>query len=220
MPNGQISVVASPTRSRRREATRQRLLDAARDVFAERGVIGASVEDICERAGFTRGAFYSNFTDKDAVVEALIEREHGRLVDDLDANFASFDPMALTGPDPVAALTAVVDRVLGSVPVDWHLSLVQTEMEIHAIRAPGGSSAFRAADDRFRARIAAFITDAMTRHGRVLLVDPGVLTDAAIGIMERSVRRSLLSGDGSDPDRMARAVLPILFLAASRPVGP
>lgn len=46
-----------PRRSPRREATRQRILDAAREVFAERGVIGGTVEDICERAGFTRGAF-------------------------------------------------------------------------------------------------------------------------------------------------------------------
>ena len=37
---------------------------AARTVFAERGIPGASVEEICEAAGFTRGAFYSNFPDK------------------------------------------------------------------------------------------------------------------------------------------------------------
>ena len=47
----------------RRAATRERLIDAAIDVFAEKGVLGASVEEICEDAGFTRGAFYSNFDD-------------------------------------------------------------------------------------------------------------------------------------------------------------
>ena len=46
------------TPKRRRSATRARLLEGALDVFAERGFNGASVEDICERAGFTRGAFY------------------------------------------------------------------------------------------------------------------------------------------------------------------
>ena len=45
---------------------------AATSVFADRGIIGASVEEICEAAGFTRGAFYSNFADKDALVLALI----------------------------------------------------------------------------------------------------------------------------------------------------
>src|SRR5918995_5988854 len=51
--------------SRRREATRQKLLDAAAQVFAEVGLDAASVEAVCERAGFTRGAFYSNFETKD-----------------------------------------------------------------------------------------------------------------------------------------------------------
>jgi AcrR family transcriptional regulator len=52
----------------RRAHTRDRLLAAAASVFAERGIIGASVEEICEAAGFTRGAFYSNFSDKDELV--------------------------------------------------------------------------------------------------------------------------------------------------------
>jgi len=47
--------------TRSRENTRARLLEAAAQVFAEAGLDGASVEAVCERAGFTRGAFYSNF---------------------------------------------------------------------------------------------------------------------------------------------------------------
>ena len=47
---------------------------AAVAVFAERGRDRLSVEEICEAAGFTRGAFYSNFADKDALVLALIEQ--------------------------------------------------------------------------------------------------------------------------------------------------
>lgn len=58
--------------SRRREQTRARLLDAAYEVFGEVGMDAASVELICERAGFTRGAFYSNFDSKDELFLALI----------------------------------------------------------------------------------------------------------------------------------------------------
>ena len=58
----------------RRAQTQERLMAAAGRVFAERGIIGASVEEICEAAGFTRGAFYSNFADKDALVLALIRQ--------------------------------------------------------------------------------------------------------------------------------------------------
>src|ERR671911_502604 len=60
--------------SRRREATRQKLLDAAAQVFAEVGLDAASVETICERAGFTRGAFYSNFESKDELFLEMLAR--------------------------------------------------------------------------------------------------------------------------------------------------
>src|SRR6478736_5864214 len=71
------SAVTSP----RREATRQKLLDAAALVYAEVGVDAASVEAICERAGFTRGAFYSNFETKDELMLALTERVAGEKID-------------------------------------------------------------------------------------------------------------------------------------------
>ena len=59
----------------RRAATRDRLVEAALGVFAEKGVLGASVEEICEAAGFTRGAFYSNFASKDELCVAALQRQ-------------------------------------------------------------------------------------------------------------------------------------------------
>ncbi|ALL79567.1 hypothetical protein AD006_30645 (plasmid) [Pseudonocardia sp. EC080610-09] len=52
--------------------TRSRLLAAAAEVFAEAGLAGASVERIIERAGYTRGAFYGHFGDKNALVVAFL----------------------------------------------------------------------------------------------------------------------------------------------------
>src|SRR5213592_1312033 len=49
------------TRAQQREQTREALLDAAARVFVERGFLGSSVEAISTEAGFSRGAFYSNF---------------------------------------------------------------------------------------------------------------------------------------------------------------
>ncbi|PJI52936.1 hypothetical protein CTI14_35415, partial [Methylobacterium radiotolerans] len=57
--------------TRSRENTKARLLEAAAQVFAEAGLDGASVEAVCERAGFTRGAFYSNFDSKDELFLTL-----------------------------------------------------------------------------------------------------------------------------------------------------
>ena len=205
-------------RSPRREATRQRILDAAREVFAERGVIGGSVEDICERAGFTRGAFYSNFNDKDDVLDALVEREHASLLAHLDASFVEVDREVEEAESLVAVLSGIVDRILRSIPVDRQLSLIQTELEIFAIRRPDHARRFLETNNRFRERIGALIDEAMRRYGRELLVDPSVITDAIVAIAERSVRRALLAGGDADPDAMASAVLPGLLLALSRPV--
>jgi AcrR family transcriptional regulator len=213
-----VSHASEMPRSARRDATRERVLDAARDVFAERGVIGATVEEICDRAGFTRGAFYSNFGDKADVLEALIEREHAQLLAHLDANLALVESAGrAAGPDGSIDLSAVVERILASVPEDRELSLVQTELEIHAIREPATSASFREAESRFRARLAGFVERGMTLHGRELLADPADVADAAVAIVARSVRRALLAGAGADPDAMARAVLPLLLLGASRP---
>jgi AcrR family transcriptional regulator len=61
------------TRAEKRAATRQALLEAAAVVFARRGLVGASVEEITEQAGFSRGAFYSNFASKEELFLTLIE---------------------------------------------------------------------------------------------------------------------------------------------------
>ena len=73
-----MAATPRPTRAERQAQTRAALLDAAAELFVERGLQGASVEAIAERAGFTRGAFYSNFATKEEVfTELLQERVYG-----------------------------------------------------------------------------------------------------------------------------------------------
>lgn len=66
------------SRAERKEMTRELLLDAAIEVFARKGYHGASLDDVAEAAGFTKGAVYSNFTRKSDLFRALLEREKGR----------------------------------------------------------------------------------------------------------------------------------------------
>jgi len=64
----------SRTRTRpTRDDTRDKLFEAAARVFEEQGIGGASIEAIALAAGFTRGAFYSNFASKDELIIAMIE---------------------------------------------------------------------------------------------------------------------------------------------------
>jgi AcrR family transcriptional regulator len=59
-------------RERKKLQTRRALLNAAKSLFAERGIWATRVEDITERADVAKGAFYSHFRSKDAVVVELV----------------------------------------------------------------------------------------------------------------------------------------------------
>lgn len=65
--------MSRPAKQRRSERTRWALLDAARELFSERGFAGASLEDIAERAGVTRGPLYHYFDDKEDLFRAVYE---------------------------------------------------------------------------------------------------------------------------------------------------
>lgn len=63
------------TREERRNLTREQLLISAREVFEARGYAGSTLEEISERAGFTRKAVYSNFSGKADLLLEIVERQ-------------------------------------------------------------------------------------------------------------------------------------------------
>ncbi len=65
------------SRDERRTQTRERLLDAAVDVFNRQGYFGASLEAVADAAGYTKGAVYSNFATKAELFGAVMERTQG-----------------------------------------------------------------------------------------------------------------------------------------------
>lgn len=81
--------VARLTREQSQAQTRARLLDAAAYVFGEKGFAAASLDEIAARAGYSRGAVYSNFHDKDDLFLALLEQSGDRMIADLEEMVAS-----------------------------------------------------------------------------------------------------------------------------------
>jgi AcrR family transcriptional regulator len=75
------------TREESKEITRARLVEAAERVFIRKGFDDASVEDISEMAGYSRGAFYSNFDGKEQVFLAVIDRRRPNVLRALDDIF-------------------------------------------------------------------------------------------------------------------------------------
>ena len=66
------------TAERRRQQTREYLLHAAAQVFAERGFHEATIDEVASAAGFTKGAVYSNFKNKEDLFLALLEDAYAR----------------------------------------------------------------------------------------------------------------------------------------------
>jgi AcrR family transcriptional regulator len=78
-------VKGSSLRSRLREATGAAILDAAEEVFADKGLHAAHMNDIAARAGVAVGTLYNHFKDRDALLDALMrERREGmmQVIDD------------------------------------------------------------------------------------------------------------------------------------------
>ena len=64
----------APGKREQAAATREALIAAAADEFAEAGFAGAKLENIARRAGFTRGALYWNFSGKEELLHAVLDR--------------------------------------------------------------------------------------------------------------------------------------------------
>lgn len=143
--------------TRSRENTRARLLEAAAQVFAEVGLDGASVEAVCERAGFTRGAFYSNFESKDelflmlaASVSEVRVRGVRTRVEELTAEGALVE-----GCDPIELVQQIME--LGG---DDRLGvMLLSEIRIRALRDAKFGEAYLAQESEMVASIAQIIDD-------------------------------------------------------------
>ena len=82
------------TRDRAKSETREALLRAALALIPERG-LDVSLDDICDRAGYTRGAFYVHFTDRDALLAAVMERVGRGVLDALIGATGGGDDLGL-----------------------------------------------------------------------------------------------------------------------------
>lgn len=94
---GRLSQVQS------RELTRRRILDAAARTFADKGFAAASLEEIAEAAGYTRGAVYYNFADKDELFLAVLDEF-------LQADIAVISDLIRQNEDPARFVQSLRER--------------------------------------------------------------------------------------------------------------
>jgi len=207
-----MTVVERPRR--RRAETVERLLDAALETFAEIGFAAASVEDICSRGGFTRGAFYSSFRTKDELFAALFARETA-------ANLARAEQQLVGIEDEADPVGAAVERCLSTFRADRTWVLVHTEYALYATRHPAAAAALRQHAEELHRRLTVLIEAAAARTGIRLTVTPNRLARIVLALHDGVVIREVLGSPAPAGDRAAsdleRTALLLLLRAATTP---
>jgi AcrR family transcriptional regulator len=199
------------TREQSKAHTRERLLDAARSVFASGGFHGASVEEIASAAGFSTGALYSNFDGKEDLFLVLMEREieeHSREV-----------------REAVRRRTSVAERATGGAAV-W-MTMIEREPELlllfmefwaYGVRDPHVRPKVAARFAQAREMLTALIAEG-AREFDLELEIPAEQLAIAIDALADGIARQKLADPDAVPDDLMGRVLSLLLAAASRPAG-
>ena len=169
----------APRLNRRQAAkvrTRQKVLDAARGLFAERGYEPATIRDIAKGAGMSTGAVFANFQDKAELFEAVLSEDMVKLAETMKAG--------------AAAGGSVRERLLGALGAAYHGSLDQLPL----VQAVVARSWFQphAAEMRSRAAIKpiiAIVTDALQAGVR----DGELRQDADVRLLSDLIYTAFLS---------------------------
>ncbi|MBN7793466.1 TetR/AcrR family transcriptional regulator [Microbacterium esteraromaticum] len=181
--------MTTPTRSR--ENTRARLFEAAGQVFAEVGLEGATVEAVCERAGFTRGAFYSNFESKDELFLMLAGTvAAGRLT----AVREQVTAMAADGALEDCTAAGLVQRVVDAGADDRLSIMLMSEIRIRALRDPAFGAAYLAQEHEVETSIAEIIREIVDAGTIALRLDPLLAARVLMIVWEGMAVRGAMSG--------------------------
>ena len=95
------------SRAEQGRATRQRLVEAATELFARRGFEGTSIESVLETTGVSRGSLYHHFAGKDALFEAVLLAVEGRIGAEIETAAAEAAVSTARGALQVGCLTWV-----------------------------------------------------------------------------------------------------------------
>jgi AcrR family transcriptional regulator len=155
------------TRERRVEHTRSLLLDAAEEVFAEKGFTSASLDDIARAAGYTKGAIYKHFTTKEELFLAVSDRYWRRYFDNFAEVMASAKQIGAREFDEIAKRWRTLSRDRGA----EHAALGH-EFTLYLLRNPEARERVAAKRSEVVEALAKFIVDGMDRLGGTLLISP------------------------------------------------
>src|SRR3984893_10385253 len=200
------------TREQSKANTRERLLAAARSVFARSGSHGAWVEEIASKAGFSTGALYSNFDGKEDLFLVLMEREideHAREISEAVRERASIAERATGG---ARQWMTMIDR-------EPELLLLFMEFWAYGVRDPQVRPKVAARFAQMREVLTQLVAEGV-REFDLELALPAEQLAIVIDALADGFARQKLADPEAVPDELMGRVLSLLFSAVTRPAGP
>jgi AcrR family transcriptional regulator len=189
------------TREEKKAQTRDRLIEAAARVFAEKGFAATSLDEVADAAGLTKGAVYSNFENKEDLVEAVLKAHQDRQ--------SGISDVATTA-GTLEEQQAIAARLFSESVVEerdaWLLSL---DFTIYALRNPAVYEDFLARHRAGHKRIAEMIEQNSPAEGRRWKTDVEQAAMIFEVIGNGIALEKLIDPDGI-PDDLFDRLMPVL----------
>ncbi|WPG39289.1 TetR/AcrR family transcriptional regulator [Variovorax sp. EBFNA2] len=163
------------TREESRAQTRERLIETAQQLFVSNGYGGASIRDIADKAGYSQGAFYSNFSSKEDVLLELLRRHMEAEALQL---FKAMGDERQAPEQMLAELEAWASTL--NHDADW--CMLSIELQLHANRSQSFAQEYKKVWDRHRSEIGGVIGQLFDKLGRMLPAPPEELAAAFMAL--------------------------------------
>ena len=163
------------TREESRAQTRERLVETAQHLFVSNGYGGASIRDIADKAGYSQGAFYSNFSSKEDVLLELLRRHMEAEATQL------FKVMGNEQKEP-GQMLAELEAWASTLNHDADWCMLSIELQLHANRSRSFAAEYQKVWDRHRSEIGAVIGQLFRKLGRTPPAAPDELAAAFMAL--------------------------------------
>jgi AcrR family transcriptional regulator len=191
------------TRKERQSHTRERLMRSAAVVAARRGIEGASLDEVAELAGFTKGAVYANFSNKEDLFLAMLEAH-------FDARLAELDRILSTEADPDDQAREAAEglmRMLAAEP-EWHRLFF--EFAVHAARNEGFRAQLVERHRALRERLAELLERRARRLGIRPVIPPEQVAAMTFAMANGMALERLLEPEAV-PDTLFGEMMAVFF---------
>ncbi|MEU2416321.1 TetR/AcrR family transcriptional regulator [Brachybacterium paraconglomeratum] len=184
--------------TRRKENTRAKLVRASLNVFVEKGIDGATVDDLVKAAGFTRGAFYSSFSSKEEVFIALFDEVTAELmaianssVESAVADVEADESCSILEADDAQVMLAVFERIR---PFGRQWYLLYSDAIARSLRDETLRAELAGQRERMRNQIGALLATRLAASAERALLPVEDLAQLLMGIFIDLLVREQLEG--------------------------